>query len=234
MRLQTKRSAAALLAGALVFFYPFSIARADFWGADVAVLAQILEQTILELTELKSILSTGSDTLGLLQEVNRGINDSMNMAQTLGVRIDPGIYRELKNVDQAVRGLEAIYGTPVASPLETVQRDTDQTIAEAISFNNDLNDYARHLDQIGEAIKDNSHDVSPGGAAKLTAESLGVMIHVMNQQLRATGTGLKLQAQAMAMENKKQKDQTAQYLKEGEILSKKMTTIDPTFQVPRF
>lgn len=82
-----------------ICFCKIPVARADIWGADVAVLAQILQQTILQLAELKAILQSGNDTLGLLQEVNRGINDSLHMAETLGIRVDPGLYRELHKVD---------------------------------------------------------------------------------------------------------------------------------------
>ncbi len=234
MRDQSKRRALLLAGVTFCLLLPSQEAHCDFWGADVAVLAQILEQTVMELAELKSILSTGDDTLGLLQDINRGINDSLKLSQTLGVRIDPGLYRELQSVDAAVRGIETLYGKPVNSPLALMQTNTDRTVAEAVSFNNDLNDYAKSLDQVGEQIKSFSHEVSPGGAEKLTAESIGVLIHVMNQQLRASGQGLKLQAQAIAVENKKSKDQTAQYLKEGEALGEKMSGLNPTFNVPRF
>lgn len=222
-----------LVATGLLLPFPRE-ARADLFGADVAVLGQILQQTILQLAELKSIMQNGSDTLGFLQDINRGINDSLQMAQTLGIRVDPGLYRDLKQVDKAVRAIEDIYGHAVDSPAALVQRNTDQTVGEAITFNNELNDYAQKLDRIGEEIKTFSHSVSPGGAAKLTAESLGVLIHVTNQQLRATGQGLKLQAQAMAVQNKKEKEQTEQYLKEGQALRDRMVSLNPTFEVPRF
>ncbi len=209
-------------------------ATADMFGGDIVVLTQILTQTIAQLAELKQIFQNGNDPLGLLNEINRGINDSLSMARTLGIRVDPGLYRDLKQVDEATRAIENIYGRAVDSPLQSVQNNTDQTVAEAISFNNDLNEYASRLDQVGEDIKLYSHATSPGGAAKLTAESLGVVIHVLNQQLRASGQGLKLQAQALAIQNKKDKDQTGQYLKEGQLLQAKMTSINPTFNVPRF
>jgi hypothetical protein len=228
-----KRIIAILVAVGILLPIP-DTAEADLFGADVAVLTQILQQTILQLAELRSILQSGKDTLGLLEEVNRGINDSLHMAETLGIRVDPGIYRELRKVDEAVRAVETIYGRAVDSPIATVQRNTDQTVAEAISFNNELNEYAKKLDDIGEQIKSYSHAVSPGGAAKLTAESLGVLIHVMNQQMRATGQGLKLQAQALAVQNKKEKDQTEQYLKEGRALQERMQNANPTFELPRF
>ena len=214
------------------FFCPK--AQADMFGGDNVILAQILQNAVTQLAQLRSILQTSNDTLGLVKEINRGINDSLSMAQTLGVRIDPGLYRQLRQVDEALQAVERIYGAPVPSILAEIQRNTDTTTAEAISFNNDLNEYARNIDHIGEEIKAYSHVVSPGGAAKLTAESMGVMIHVMNQQLRATGQGLKLQAQMMANQNKKEKDQTAQYLQESDSLKAKMVSINPTFEVPRF
>jgi hypothetical protein len=209
-------------------------ARADFWGADVAVLAQILANAVQQLAQLQQILGQSSDTLGLLREINRGINDSLAMAETLGVRIDPGLYRELRGVDQALSTVESVFGPAVDSLVAKVQRNTDQTVAEALTFNNELNDYTQKLDRIGEEIKAYSHSVSPGGAAKLTAQSLGVMIHVLNQQIRATGQGLKLQAHALAVQNKQEKDKTAQYLAEGKKLKAKMKTISAGFETPRF
>ncbi len=209
-------------------------AKADMWGADIPILLEILANSLQQLIQLKAMLENGTDTLDLLKDINRGINDSLGIAETLGLRIDPGIYRDLKNVNAAAQSLEKIYGIVTDSKLATVQRNTDQTVAEAITFNNELNDYALRLDRIGEEIKRFSHAVSPGGAAKLTAESLGVVIHVMNQQMRAQGQALKLQAQAMAVQNKKDKDQTDQYLREGQNLKNKMIALNPEFKVMRF
>lgn len=228
-----KKFFAVFTAFSLFVSYPQK-AYCDMWGADIPILLEILANALQQLVQLKAMLQNGSDTLDLLKDVNRGINDSLAMAETLGLRIDPGLYRDLKNVDQAVKSLEKIYGAAVDSKNATVQRNTDQTVAEAISFNNDLNDYTYRLDKIGEQIKSFSHSVSPGGAAKLTAESMGVMIHVMNQQIRAQGQGLKLQAQALAIQNKKDKDQTDQYLREGQSLKNKMIALNPEFKVMRF
>jgi hypothetical protein len=229
-----KRLLLAAVAAIGIMFSSMPSANADMFGGDILILTQILTQAIAQLAQLKQILQSGNDTLGLLHDINRGINDSLRMAQTLGIRVDPGLYRELRQVDAATRAVETLFGRAVDSPLQPVQRNTDQTVAEAISLNNDLNEYAARLDQIGEEIKAASHATSPGGAAKLTAESLGVVIHVLNQQLRASGQGLKLQAQALAVQNKKEKDQTGQYLKEGKLLQAKMASLNPTFDVPRF
>lgn len=228
-----QRLCAVITALSLLLPFP-NVARADLFGGDVAVLTQILANAIQQLAQLRQMLQTGNDTLGLLRDVNRGINDSLRMAETLGLRIDPGLYRDLQEIDAAVGSIEQLFGRAVDSPIATIQRNTDQTVAEAITFNNELNEYTRRLDQIGEEIKSYSHAVSPGGAAKLTAQSLGVLIHVMNQQIRASGQGLKLQAQALALQNKHDKDKTEQYLREGQQLRNKMQALEVKFAAPRF
>lgn len=208
--------------------------RASIFGEETAVLLQILSNAVTQLAQLRMILKEGQDSLNLMRDINRGINDSLTMAQTLGINLDPRLYAELKKYQDIMGKVESVYGVVVDSPLAEVQKNSDQAVVEAVSFNNSLYEYTEKLDVIGEEIKRYSHEVSPGGAAKLTAQSLGVMIHVMNQQLRAQATGLKLQAQTLASENKKEKDRTAQYLQESARLKTAMQTQAVNFQTPRF
>lgn len=221
------------LAVALVIS-PLKAAKADLFGGDVVVLTQILAQAIQQLIQLKAILSTGNDTLGLLQDINRGINDSLGLLRTVGVNVDPGLYGDLTNAQDAFLKIQGIYGIIVPSIDAGVQRDTDQNVAEAITLNNSLYQYSKEIDEIGEQVKQYSHSVSPGGAQKLTAQTMGVMLHVMNQQLRAQATGLKIQAQGLALSNKKEKDSTRHFMDLSDSLNTALKTEDPKFDIPRF
>ena len=209
-------------------------AKADMFGGDLVYLAQILANTIKQLIELKNLVDNGRDQLDLMREINRGINDSLKLAQTINPNIDPGLYKDWQNVGDALQKLQAIYGIVTDSTEAKVYRDTDQQVAEAVSLNNDIYKYTSSIDDLGEAIKDYSHDVSPGGAQKLTAQTLGVMLQVMNQSLRTQATGLKLQAQTMALENKKEKDSTKQYLETANTLRVAMKKEKIQFSAPRF
>ena len=209
-------------------------AKADMFGGDLIYLAQILANTIKQLIELKNLVDNGRDQLDLMREINRGINDSLKLAQTINPNIDPGLYKDWQNVGDALQKLQAIYGIVTDSTEAKVYRDTDQQVAEAVSLNNDIYKYTSNIDELGEAIKDYSHDVSPGGAQKLTAQTLGVMLQVMNQSLRTQATGLKLQAQTMALENKKEKDSTKQYLETANTLRVAMKKEKIQFSAPRF
>ena len=209
-------------------------ASADLFGGDVAVLTQILANALQQLAQLRNILNTGKQNLDLIRDINRGINDSLRMLRELHPNLDPGIYKDWKNVNEALRQIEAIYGGAGETPESRPQRDMDQGIAEAITFNNSYYDYSAQLDQIAEQIKAASHEVSPGGAQKLTAQALGLIIQVLNQNLRAQATSLKLNAQAMAIENRRNKAQSRHYTEAGKTLRQAMKAETVKFEVPRF
>jgi len=209
-------------------------AKADMFGGDLVYLAQILANAIKQLIELKNMVETGKDQLDLLREINRGINDSLRLARTIDPNIDPGLYKDWQNVNDALQKLQGIYGLVTDSTEAKVYRNTDKQVAEAVSLNNDIYEYTANIDELGEAIKDYSHEVSPGGAQKLTAQTLGVMLQVMNQSLRTQATGLKLQAQTMAVQNKKEKDSTRQYLEAANTLRVAMKKEKIQFTAPRF
>jgi len=207
--------------------------RADVFGGDVVVLTQILANAIQQLLQLRQLLSTGQDTLSLMQDVNRGLNEALGLVKSVGAARDPGLYRELLRAQDALRYVKNVYGNSVDSSELKVQQDADQTAAEAISLNNSIYGYAREIDQIGEEIKRNSNVASPKGAQKLTAQSLGVMLHVMNQSLRAQATALKLQAQSMAIQNRKDKVYSDQVRSTSDKLNAAMTSMRPEFKFPR-
>jgi hypothetical protein len=226
-----KRKISAILVSVLLV--P-SFGRADLFGGDVVVLTQILANAIQQLAQLRSIMNNGQDTLGLMRDINRGINDSLQLMQTAGLIQDPGVYKDWTQVQQAIGAIETIYGAAVASQDQRSQMDTDRGVAEAVTLGNSVYEYTREVDELGEAIKQFSHDVSPGGAQKLTAQSMGVMLHVMNQGLRVQSTGMKLQAQQLALENKKDKAETAVFLSTAKSLAGEMKKPREYYRTPRF
>jgi hypothetical protein len=214
--------------------FPAPQAQADIWGGDVAVLVQILANALQQLAQLRQILSTGQDNLDLIRAINQGINDSLGLAKTINPNIDPGIYRDWQKVQDAMAAVGLIYGVAVPSKDFQIQKDADQSVAEAISLNNSLYQYTREIDDVGQQIETYSHAVSPGGAQKLTAQSLGVIVHVLNASLRAQATGLKLQAQNLAIQNRKDKELTKHILDTSDTLTANMKAQDTSFELPRF
>lgn len=208
--------------------------RADLFGGDIAILTQILVQAIQQLAQLREIVGTASSHVDMVRQINQGINDSLNLLKIIQPNLDPGIYGDWKSASDGIAKLEQIYGAVPNSPESRVQRDTDQTIAEAVAFNNGFFKYTTEIDAIAETIQQQSHAVSPGGAAKLTAQALGLMIQVLNQSLRAQATTLKMHAQESAVKNRQEKLSTASFLESGRALKQVIKNEPIRFKVPRF
>lgn len=213
--------------------FPMRAAKADVWGGDVVVLTQILANAVQQLIQLKQILSAGEDNLALMEEVNRGLNDVLGIATTIGQIRESGIYGEVLSVQDGQRMLKEIYGQIPDSSESKVQDHSDQVVSEALTLNNSLYEYTKDIDAIGEEIKQASAVASPKGAQRLTVESLGIMLTVMNQSLRAQASGLKLQAQAMAAQNHKDKQFADQVRNSSKNLRVAMRGTNPAFDIPR-
>ncbi len=209
-------------------------ARASIFGEENAALYQILMNAIQQLAQLRAILSSDQDTLGLLERVNEGIDNSVNLLQTISPNTDPGIYGDWGKVGEGLRKLQAIYGIIVPSPDFQVEKDTDENVAEAVSFNNSIYKYSDQIDAIDQEIRNYSKDASPGRAQQLTSHTLGIMLHVVNQSLRAQATSLKIQAQSLAIQNHKDKEKTRLISSTSTDLETSLKNEDPKFEFPRF
>jgi hypothetical protein len=228
-----KKAIFTVMTSVVIALFPLK-GYGDLFGGDLPMLAQLVSNSLEQLAHLQAMLRNGRDNLDLLRQINAGINDSLQLAQTLGPSVDLRLFKDLKEVTDAISKLQGIYGSVVESRDALAQQNSDQAASEALTMGNSMIDYSREIDRIGSEITQFSHQVSPGGAQKLTAQSIGVLLHVMNASLRAQASGLKLQAQRLAQENKKEKDATREYLAASHVLSDALRESAPKFERPRF
>ncbi len=136
-----KRLIATLSIAATLTLGSVREAHADIFGGDVVVLTQILAQAIQQLAQLRQIFETGTKQIDLINEINRGINDSMNLIRTINPNADPGIFREWQRTSDAIRAVRDLYGAIVSSKDERIQQSADQSVAEADTMNNSIYNY---------------------------------------------------------------------------------------------
>jgi len=218
----------------LILFFITQPCKADLFGGDVVVLTQILANALQQLSQLRGIVGAADNQLDLVRQINQGINDSIQILKEVHPNLDPGIYRDWRTVNQALEGLNGLYGQAPRSPEMPIHQNVDRGIAEAISYNNSFYKYSREMDVLAVDIQRHSHAVSPGGAAKLTAQALGAVIQVLNQNLRAQATLLKLTAQDMAVRNRAEKMASGHLIRQGQELRQLMKQEPAKFEVPRF
>ncbi len=200
-------------------------AKADLWGGDVAVLIQILAQTIKQLYELRQIVNTGQDSLNLWRDINRGIRDGLRVIQIINPRFNPGLYGSLETSEQVQRAIEDLYGAIPKTSEYRLQEAQDRSVSESIAMNGTLFQYADSVDEESRRIIAHSQSVNPQGAAKLTAQSLAVLIGVTTQLLRTNSMMLKMMGQNMALSNRKEKLQAQQFKTQYEGITQALGTI---------
>lgn len=200
----------------LIFSKP---AKADIFGGDVVVLVQILAQAIQQLYQLKQIFRSSDDTLGLLRDINRGIRDGLSIIRIFNPKFNPGIFGSLEKVEQVQRAIEELYGVIPQTSEYRLQEAQDRSVSESIAMNGTLFHYADQVDLETKRIINHAQLVNPQGAAKLTAESLAILIGVTTQVLRTNSMMLKMMGQTMALSNRKEKLQASQFKAQYEGIS---------------
>lgn len=200
-------------------------AKADFWGADIPILLQILANAVTQLAQLRQILGNGADTLDLLRDVNRGIRDGLAVIQMVNPKFNPGLYGDLATADRVMAVINDLYGRIPQTGEARLQQAQDQSVSESIAMNGTLFRFADQADEESKRIIQHSQVVSPQGAAKLTAQSLAVLIGVTTQVLRTNSMMLKMMAENMALQNRKDKLESAQFRTQYDGISGALGTL---------
>tara|TARA_B110001454_G_C12709038_1_gene429878 strand:+ start:1464 stop:2168 length:705 start_codon:yes stop_codon:yes gene_type:complete len=207
-------------------------ARADIFGGDTFVLTQILAQAIQTVLQLKSILETGEDTLNLTRDLNAGVRSGLNLIRIINPKFNPGSYGDLRDPQNVLRAIEAIYGkTPDGADQELI-RSQDESVAEVIAMNRNIYDYADQVDREREKILFHSQVTSPQGSAKLQNQSLAVLIGVMTQLLRTQSQMLKIMAQNTALDTRKEKLLSQEFKENYQGLSNGFGTLPKNIKLP--
>lgn len=206
-------------------------ARADLFGGDVVILTKILIQAIQQLQQLQMIYQNGRDTISLTRELNSGIRHGLEIIRILNPKFDPGIYGGLENAESVQRAIEDLYGMIPRTSESRLQEAQDRSASESIAMNGNLFRYADDVDLEARRIISHAQDVSPQGAAKLTAESIAILIGVSTQVLRTNSMMLKMMGQNMALSNRKEKLQASQFKTQYKEISNGIGSLPPSMKL---
>jgi len=126
-------------------------------------------------------------------------------------RFNPGLYGDLETADRVLNVINDLYGRVPQTAELRLQAAQDRSVSESIAMNGNLFKFADQADEESKRIFNHSQGVSPQGAAKLTAQSVAVLINVSTQVLRTNSMMLKMMSENMALQNRKEKLQSAQF-----------------------
>lgn len=196
-------------------------AKADIWGADVGVLMQILVQSIQTVAQLQSVLKTARETTAILDEMNRGVKEVLRLADTAHLPLPPQVYETARQIDQATQLAKSQYGI-ISDRAPLKDKNEYRNGVEGLFISQDAFDYSTFLDQKGESVKSSAVVANQASATRLTAETLGVVLHAISHSNRIQAKTLQIESTRRVEDSAKDAAQFDNFLETQSALRSQM------------
>lgn len=207
--------------------------KADLFGGDVAVLAQILAESVKQYYQLKALVEQGSDQMGYIRFINAGIDNSIGLMESLPIK-DERILAELREFKGALQKVDDLYGKIPKSPESALHLLHDQTVAESLRMANSFKDFSDAQEKNSQMIAVQARQASPKGAVRMQAETSAEILRSLSQLIRLNTQILKLQSEQLAMTNKVSKDGVASFQRLNQDLGSGFTKFKPDMKLVTF
>lgn len=172
-------------------------ARADLWGGDLPLLAQIVLNTLQTLHELRK-------QSGLLEDSMDGIKDRIDRVQTIAMVVQPSSWEQWRDPREAMRRLKLIYHTLPPEYRSAKSDAIEEELSKAMNMVSRLVPEANTTFRSGKELERRGADASPGVAAKLTASGVGTLVAMEAQTQVIQSHITSLLAQMLADANEKE------------------------------
>lgn len=172
-------------------------ARADFWGGDLPLLAEIVTNTLNTLHELQNQSE-------LMQDELRGIKDKIIRIRTISEIVQPSQWDEWKNPQEAIKRLQQIYYT-LPKEYRSQKSDTiESELSNAMNLIARLRPESETTFRSGKELEQDGVNASPGLAQKLTASGTGTLVSLAAQSQVIQSHITRLLAEMLADANEKE------------------------------
>lgn len=174
-----------------------TVSRADLWGGDLPLLAEIVFNTLHSMIELEQQTSYMSDEMA-------GIKDRIDRVQTIANLVDPSTWDRWHDPNEALSRLKQIYQTMPELYRSEKYNEVDSEIASAMTMTAQIHPQTESTFRSGKELERRGADASPGVAQKLTASGVGSLVTVQAQSLALQSHITKMLAQMMAEGNERE------------------------------
>lgn len=192
-------------------------ARADFWGADLPLLAEIVFNTLHTMMELEQQTSYWEAQM-------EGIDDRIVRMRTISQLVQPSDWSQWKNPDEALRRLQKIYSTLPKQYRSEKTDELERELAKAMNMAANVNSETKATFDSGKELERRGTEVSPAVAQKLTASGVGSLIALESQTQAIQSKIMSLLAQSIAEANEKE---TRTLIARGSSLQSISTQLNP-------
>lgn len=172
-------------------------AKADLWGADLPLLAEIVFNTLHTMMQLQEQTSYWESQM-------KGIDDRIIRMRTISQLVQPSDWNQWKNPDEALRRLQKIYLTLPKQYRSEKTDELERELAKALNMAAIISGETKATFDSGKELERRGADVSPAVAQKLTASGVGSLIALESQTQAIQSKIMSLMAQSIAEANEKE------------------------------
>lgn len=151
-------------------------AKADLWGGDLPLLAEIVLNTMNTLIELQKQTNYWDEEM-------EGIDDRIDRIRTIQEMVEPSNWEKWKDPKEATHRLQRIYAVmPKEYRSEKYDAINDE-LTKAMNLVAKLQPEAKESFRSGKELESKALASSPGVAQKLQASGTGSLLTVQSQSL---------------------------------------------------
>jgi hypothetical protein len=172
-------------------------AKADFWGADLPLLTEIVFNTLHTMMELQKQSEHMQDELA-------GIKDRINRIRTISDMVQPSEWEKWKDPKEALNRLRIVYHTIPKEYRSEKYDNIEHELSEAMNLVARVGPESATTFKSGKEMEQRGADASPGVAQKLTASGVGTLIALESQSQVIQSHITSLLAQMLAEGNEKE------------------------------
>jgi len=177
-------------------FLPFQ-AKADLWGGDLPLLAEIVFNTLHTMMELEKQSRYWSEEM-------EGIKDRIDRIQTIANVVQPSTWEKWKDPREALERLRLIYHTIPKEYRSEKYDSLEQELSNAMNLVARLRPETESSFKSGKELERRGADASPGVAQKLTASGVGSLVSIQSQSLAVQSQITSLLTQILADANEQE------------------------------
>ena len=185
-----------LILALLIMIIPFG-AKADFWGGDLPLLAQIVTNTLKTIAELEK-------QTNFLRDEMDGVRDRINRIRTIADVVQPANWNQWKDPNEALRRLRLIYYTLPKEYQSEKSQAIEEELTKAMNLIAKVSGESSTTFYSGKELERKGADASPAVAQKLTASGVGTLVSMESQSQVIQSHIISLLTQILAEANEKE------------------------------
>lgn len=210
----------------------FAFSDGSGW-ANFGYLVKILAENIKRYQQLRMMIDQARDQKNFLKGLHSGLENSIGLLEGIPIT-DENILNELKNFQKASRKIEEIYGLIPKSQDKEMLRLHDQTIAESLKMVTSFKKFVEIQEKNSQAVSRQARNTSPKGAARMMAETQGMIMKSLAQLIRLQNQSLKMQSEQFALMNKMGKQESYHFEKVHKDIGKGFANFKMSSSFVRF